>query len=106
MKIRLKLREKLLLYVISGLMVCFAGFGAFRIYQAKSSFAEEMDRSGKERVELIAESLANLILAYDYSNIESIAERIVKLQDVQSIRIMNHAGRVMVSRMSSTFETP
>ncbi len=101
MKIRLKLREKLLLYVISSLMVCFVSFGAIRIYQAKASFTEDMNRSGQERVQLIAESLTNLILAYDYSNIESLAERIVKLEDVQSIHIMNQSGRVMVSRLNA-----
>jgi diguanylate cyclase (GGDEF)-like protein/PAS domain S-box-containing protein len=62
-----------------------------------------MNRSGEERVTLIAESLANLIVAYDYSNIESLAERIVKLQDVQQIKISNRAGRIMSSRTNSTF---
>lgn len=103
MKINLNLREKLLVVVIVGLFIAFSAYGAFRIYEAKANFTEEMNRSGQERATLIAESLANLIMAYDYSNIESVAERIVKLQDVQQINIKNRAGRVMVSRYSSAF---
>lgn len=102
-QINFNLREKLLVVVIIGLLIAFSVFGAFRIYQAKASFTEEMNRSGQERVTLIAESLANLIVAYDYSNIESVAERIVKLQDVQQIKILNRAGRIMASRTGDDF---
>lgn len=101
MQINLNLREKLLFVVILGLFIAFSVFGAFRIYEAKSSFTEELNRSGQERATLIAESLANLIMAYDYSNIELVAERIVKLQDVQQINIKNRSGRIMVSRYSN-----
>ena len=103
MSVKLNLRGKLLVVVIAGLLIAFSIFGAFSIYQAKTSVTEEMNRSGQERAALIAESLANMIIAYDYSNIESVAERIVKLQDVQQIKIMNRAGRVMASKNSSDF---
>jgi len=102
-KIRLNLREKLLLFVTLGLVVAFSVIGAFRVYQAKQNFTEDMNRSGEERATLIAESLANLIVAYDYSNIESLAERIVKLQDVQQIKVLNRAGRVMSSRNNNSY---
>ena len=101
LKINFNLREKLLVVIIFGLLIAFSAVATFRIYQAKKNFAEEISRSGQERVTLIAESLANLIVAYDYSNIESLAERIVKLQDVQQIQIMNRAGRIMASRTNS-----
>jgi diguanylate cyclase (GGDEF)-like protein/PAS domain S-box-containing protein len=101
--INFNLREKLLVVVTIGLLIAFSFLGAFRIYQAKTSFTEEMNRSGQERATLIAESLSNLIVAYDYGNIESVAERIVKLQDVQQIKILNRAGRVMASRTSNDF---
>jgi diguanylate cyclase (GGDEF)-like protein/PAS domain S-box-containing protein len=104
MKIKLKLGEKLLFVVLLGVLVAFTLFGVFRIYQAKSSFVEEMNRSGQERAVLIAEALANLIVAYDYSNMESIADRIVKLQDVERISIKNRTGRVMVNRYSSEID--
>ena len=98
MKINLKLREKLLIVFICGTLILFTLAVAYRIHNAKINFSEVMDQSGSERVTLIAESLASLILIYDYSNLEVIAERIVKLQDIQTIRIMNKKGRLMVSR--------
>ena len=94
------LREKLLAVFIIGLLIAFSLFGTFRIYEAKTNRTAEMNRSGQERATLIAEALSNLIMAYDYTNIESLADRIVKLQDVQQINIKNRTGRVMVSRYS------
>jgi two-component system CheB/CheR fusion protein len=102
-QINLNLREKLLLVVFSGLLIAFSIVGAFRIYQAKQSLTEELYNSGHDRVTLVAESLSNLIMAYDYSNIESLADRIIQLHDVQQISIFNRAGKVMVSRNSSDF---
>jgi len=99
----INLREKLLLVVFSGLLISFSIVGAFRIYQAKQSLTEELYNSGHDRVTLVAESLSNLIMAYDYSNIESLADRIIQLHDVQQISIFNRAGKVMVSRNSSDF---
>ena len=103
LKINLNLREKLLVVVFISLLIAFSMVGSFRIYQAKKSFAEEINRSGQDRVMLIAESLANLVVAYDYSNIESLADRIVKMHDVQQIKISNRAGRIMASRTNSDF---
>lgn len=103
--IHLNLRGKLLVVVTIGLLIAFSVFGAFRIYQTKQSITEEINRSGQERVTLIAESLANMIVAYDYSNLESVAERIAKLQDVQQINIRNRAGKIMASRNSNQPDT-
>ncbi|MEK7737850.1 MAG: diguanylate cyclase [Pseudomonadota bacterium] len=99
----LGLREKLVVIVVAGIVVGFMLLGAFRIYNAKQSINEEIDRSGNERITLIAEALSNLIVGYDYSNMEFLAERIVKLQDVQQITIRNQAGKIMVTRKSSNF---
>ncbi|MHB1291561.1 MAG: methyl-accepting chemotaxis protein, partial [Sulfuricella sp.] len=99
----LGLREKLVIIVVAGIVTGFVLLGAFRLYVAKQSIAEEIDRSGRERIALIAEALSNLIVGYDYSNMESLAERIVKLQDVQQITIRNLAGKIMVTRNSGDF---
>ena len=62
-----------------------------------------MHYSGNERVVLIAESLANLMIAYDYGNIESLIDRIVNLQDVQQITVFNRTGKIISSRNSADF---
>ena len=100
---KLNLRGKLFAVIFIGLLIVSSIVGAVRIYQADANFTKDMNRSGQERAALIAESLTNLIIAYDYSNIESIAERLVKLQDVQQIKIMNRAGRIMASKNNSDF---
>ena len=102
-KFNLNLRGKLIVIVVIGVILIFSTIGFFRIYMEKNILAEQINRSGKERVLLIAESVANMIVAYDYGNIESVAERIVKLRDVQQIHILDRSGKIMVSRSSSDF---
>ena len=101
-KINLNLRGKLLIVVI-GVVVIFSVMDFFRIYNQKKNLVEQMNRSGSERVTLIAESLTNLLVAHDYGNMESLAERFVKLEDVEQINILNSAGNVMISRNSASF---
>lgn len=102
-KIKLNIAEKLLIVVILGLIVSFSVLAVIRIDFAKQSFAEEITRSGQDQGALLAESLANLIVAYDYSNMESLAERVVKMEDVLQIRILNRADKLMVERTSNRF---
>lgn len=101
--ININLSFKLIIVVIIGVVMVFSLFGFIRMHVEKNNLKAQMDRSGQERTTLIAESLANLIVAYDYSNIESLASRIVKMQDVQQINVLNRNGKVMVSRKSDDF---
>jgi len=101
--IKLNLRGKLFLVVSIGLLIVFGIFGVFRLYQAKAGVIADINRSGQERADLIAESVANMIVAYDYSNIELLTERFVKIEDVEQVKIFNRDGNVMASRNSSDF---
>lgn len=98
------LRAKLVALVVTGIVVAFSIIGGFRIYQEKQRITAEIQRSGQERADLISEAVANLVIGYDYSNLESLAERIIKQQDVQRIVIRNRQGRAMVTRNSATLE--
>ena len=92
------LRLKLVFLVVAGIVSAFTIIGAFRVHVEKQQIVEEMRRSGQERVEMIAEAVANLLVGYDYSNMESLTERIMRQQDVQHVIIRNNEGKVMVSR--------
>jgi len=50
---------------------------------------------------LIAEAVANMLVGYDYTNMESLAERIIRQPDVLRITIRNHDGKIMVTRDKS-----
>lgn len=95
----LGLRGKLIVTVVTGVLFCFAFIGTYRLYQAKQGLMTELRDSGQERATLIAEAMANLVVGYDYGNMESLADRIVTLRDVNRITILNHDGKVMVSRV-------
>ena len=92
------LRLKLVLLTIAGVVTAFTVIGGFRVVAEKQRITEEMRRSGQEHVELIAEAVANLLVGYDYSNMESLAERMVQQQDVQHLIIRDRNNKVMVSR--------
>ena len=92
------LRLKLVTLVVSGIVIAFTVFGLFQVQAQKQRISDEMRRSGQERVSMIAEAVANLLIGYDYSNMESLTERIVQQQDVQHLIIRNRESKVMVSR--------
>lgn len=92
------LRTKLVALVVIGIVTAITIFGIFQVQIQKQRMANEMHRSGQERVGMIAEAVANLLIGYDYSNMESLAERIVQQQDVQHLIIRNSEGKVMVAR--------
>ena len=92
------LRLKLVTLVVIGIVSAFTVFGIFQVQIQKQRITDEMRRSGQERVEMISEAVANLLVGYDYSNMESLAERIVQQPDVQHLIIRNREAKVMVSR--------
>lgn len=102
-KFSLNLRGKLIIFVLVGVVLILSSVGAFRIFNERKNLTEQMHYSGNERVVLIAESLANLMIAYDYGNIESLIDRIVNLQDVQQITVFNRTGKIISSRNSADF---
>lgn len=99
----LNLRTKLLLVILIGLLAGFSVVASFRIQRDKSKITEEINRSGNERVSLMAEALSNPLAAEDYSDAESLAERVVNMQDVEKVNILDSAGRVLVARNKDTF---
>ena len=92
------LRLKLVALVVTGIVSAFTVFGIVQVQIQKQRSTDEMRRSGQERVTMIAEAVANLLVGYDYSNMESLAERIVQQPDVQHLIVRNRDAKVMVSR--------
>lgn len=112
--LRLGLRAKLVMLVIAGIVTAFTIIGGFRVYAEKHRIMDEMTHSGQERAGLIAEAVTNLLVGYDYSNMESLAERITRQPDVRQVIIRNRDGKIMVTRdkpdvtagASLNFESP
>ena len=92
------LRQKLVLLTVVGVAIAFTVIGGFRVFAEKQRISSEMKRSASEQVAMIAESVANLLVGYDYSNMESLAERMVQQQDVQHLIVRDKQNKVMVSR--------
>ncbi len=104
-KTQLSLRSKIFIVVGIGLFIVYGAAGVFRIHQVKKSFAAESKRSGQERATMLAIAVSNMVVAHDYSNLESVVGRMVNLQDVQRINIFNRAGKLMATQNSINFST-
>ena len=108
------LKWKLVLLVIAGIVTSFSIIGYFRVYVQEHRILDEVKRSGDERAKLLSEAVANMLISYDYTNMESLAERVMKQPDLRRITIRNRDGKVMVTREagdaagvdSMSFESP
>lgn len=92
------LQLKLVSVVVLGIVVVFSVIGWLRIVDEKSRKLDDLRRSGQERVVLLAAASANLLVGYDYGNMEALAERMLGQHDVQQVVIRNAVGKVMVRR--------
>lgn len=98
LKFPVGLRFKLVVLVVLGISTAFTIIGWVRVHNEEQGIIAEMQRSGRERVATMAEAVANLLIGYDYSNMEALAERLVQQPDVQHAVIRNEKGKVMVTR--------
>ena len=95
------LQLKLVAVVMLGIAVAFGVIGWQRIAHDGADKLNELRRSGQDRVGLVAAASANLLIGYDYSNMEALAERVLGQRDVLQVQIRNAAGKVMVRRQKS-----
>lgn len=94
----LGLRAKLIILVTCGLVFSFATVGMYEISSEKQRFSAELKRHGEFHSELVAESMVHLVVGYDYSNIESLAQRLVANGDIVRVVVRDRVGKVMVER--------
>lgn len=94
----LGLRAKLIILVTCGLAFSFATVGVYEISSEKQRFAAELKRHGEFHSELIAESMVHLVVGYDYSNMESLAQRLVANGDIIQVVVRDRVGKIMVNR--------
>lgn len=96
------LRLKLVAITLAAVVLAFTVLGSWRAAQEKQRLEADIARSGQERAALLAEAVANLVVGYDYSNMESLAERIVRQADVHQVVIRDRHGKTMVLRNRPT----
>ena len=92
------LRTKLVLLVVIGITLASIIIGSFRLAHEKERITDALNRAGTARASLIAETVAHLIIGYDYGNMESLADRIVLQDDIRQIVIRNRDNKIMVAR--------
>ena len=96
----LGLRTKLVLLVVIGITFTSIIIGGFRLASEKERITDAINHAGTARASLIAETIAHLIIGYDYTNMEFLAERIVLQNDIHQIIIRSRAEKIMVARDS------
>jgi diguanylate cyclase (GGDEF)-like protein len=94
----LGLRPKLILFVVIGIVVASTAIGLVRVWQEKQKVTAFIEESGRERVLMLSVAVANLIIAYDYGNMESIADKLMVESDVLWVVIRNAEGKTLTER--------
>ena len=98
LKIGLGLRAKLILFVVIGIVVASTAIGLVRVWQEKQKITGFIEDSGRERVLMLSVAVSNLIVGYDYGNMESIVDKLIDEPDVLSLTIHNTEGKAMAQR--------
>lgn len=100
-----KIKMQLLLLTLLPLLLLVLLIAAFSIYQSKSSLEQQL----KEQGQLVTEQAVLMSDFYLYTGnipkLESIAELLVKIEGVESIRFYNINGQVLVAK-GDTDEQP
>lgn len=96
----LGLRAKLIIVVVLGLALSFATVGLREVSLEKQRYGAELKRHGEQQTELIAESLVHLVVGYDYTNIESLAQRLLAEDELTQVVVRDRYGKIMVVRTS------
>jgi diguanylate cyclase (GGDEF)-like protein len=111
LKVGLGLRGKLILFVVIGIVVASTAIGLVRVLQEKQKITGLIEDSGRERALMLSLAVSNLIVGYDYGNMESIVDKLIEQPDVLSVAIHNTEGKAMAQRAKRTqpglsFNTP
>lgn len=96
----LGLRAKLIIVVVLGLAFSFATVGWHEVSLEKQRFSAALKRHGEQQTELIAESLVHLVVGYDYTNIESLSQRLLAGGEITQVMVRDRYGKIMVVRTS------
>ena len=89
--------------VVMGLLIGVSILGYLKLQQDRQSIYQAANRSGQERINLIAKAFSNLLAGYDYTNMESLADSIVLAPDIQTLKVENKNEKIVVERMGKNF---
>lgn len=103
-KLTFGLQFKLMLVVCAGLIIGFTPLGIFSLISAKNEIEHDIIKVGNERIEMSSIALTNLLISYDYSNIEILANKIIQLDNVKQIFIANKSGKMFIEKQSPDFQ--
>jgi len=107
----LGLRGKLIVFVVIGIIIASTATGLVRVWQEKQKITALIEDSGRERALMLSVAVSNLIMGYDYGNMESIVDKLIAQPNVLSVVIHNAEGKVLAQRAKAsqpglTFNTP
>jgi len=98
LKTALGLRGKLILFVVIGIIVASTAIGLVRVWQEKQKITALIEDSGRERALMLSVAVSNLIVGYDYGNMESIVDKLITQPSVLSVVIHNTEGKALAQR--------
>lgn len=93
--IRLGVRQKVLLVLLSVLLTALSISGWFALKQEKQDTLKEINQRGNDISRFVAKSLAYSVVGYDYHTIQLLLDEITMAEDIGYARVINTKGKAM-----------
>lgn len=93
--IRLGIRQKVLLVLLSVLLTALSISGWFALQQEKHNTLQEINQRGSDISRFVAKSLAYSVVGYDYHTIQLLLDEITMADDVGYAKVINAKGKTM-----------
>ncbi|MDX1812410.1 MAG: diguanylate cyclase, partial [Gammaproteobacteria bacterium] len=93
--IRLGIRQKVLLVLMTVLFAALTASGWFALQQEKEDALKEINQRGVDISRFVAKSLAYSVVGYDYHTIQLLLEEIISSDEISFVRVTNSRGKVM-----------
>ncbi len=93
--IRLGVRQKVLLVLLSVLLTALSISGWLALKQEKKDTLKEINQRGNDISRFVAKSLAYSVVGYDYHTIQLLLDEITMAEDVGYAKVFNAKGKTM-----------
>lgn len=93
-KLRFGVRQRVVLTLLGGLLISLTINAWLSIQEQERFTNEEINRKGTQFSQLIAQSLANSVIGYDYHGIQLFIGEVIK-GDIDFVKVISRKGNVM-----------
>ena len=93
--LRLGIRQKMILVLLSVLMIALGINGWFALKRQQEGILKETNRYAADITRYVSRSLAFSVVGYDYHTIQLLLNELIKSKDIEYVKVSNANGKTM-----------